>query len=486
MFPRRPQIADLLTLSVTAQRDVSATRRSLHRRDRDRFLGWKQEIATSGWDPASATPEQRVHRWLRDGETGVLRVRLASATAWSFALAMMLAALLGVGAAMVLFQYDGSRPINVLWVLLVFVALPLFTAGLSAIGMLYGWPRAGWMPGAGVWFWLWQRFAQRTWVNAGTTAEATMRTHAKVLRGALSGHAWWVGQCVGLAFVAAGAATFAVLLATSDLAFGWASTFDMDRSVLADGLASALWFWPALAPDVAMLNATVAERATPFAERYAQDPSAFKAWWRPLLALVLIYGVAPRLALTVVAAFAKSRAITKAFANHPSAADIDARLTTPFIESTDHAHDAKDSHEPELPTIASAPIDSAIPARSDVSRWLRWADAPLPSEAATNEVIAIGGEASLEDDRRALDRLTESVTAGNVRIVVKAWEPPLGEFTDWLVELRQRIGEGRDVDVVAMMRDASDQAKAAVWQRSLSRLADPWLRVYTANVEGDA
>ncbi|MEM9752459.1 MAG: DUF2868 domain-containing protein [Planctomycetota bacterium] len=486
MYQEKLRFADLLTLSVTAQRDLSATRRSLHRRDRERFLAWVDERPTSGWDPETAVPVERVARWLREGEAGGLRVRVASALAWSFWISVIAAFGLGIAAALILFRYDGDRPINVLWVMLVFVALPLGTALISAVGMTTGWPRVGWTIGGGVWNWLWRRLAGRAWASAGTSVEALARTHAKVLRRALIAHAWWVGQCVGLAFVFGGTAAFAVILATSDLAFGWASTLELDRALLEDGLGYALWFASDLAPDAAMIEATVAERATPFVDRYAADPAAFKAWWQPLLVLVIAYGVVPRLLLTAVAGWRRARAVRRATANHPSVADLDARLVTPFVDSVESmalSDEGETSRMPALPELSAAPMQDQGTAHEVF--WLRWAEAPLPGNHAGGKTVPIGGDASLADDRRAMDTIAEIPHDQTVCIAIKAWEPPLADFTDWLTELRQRLGDGRDVQVVAMLRGPSDAPKAGVWQRSLARLADPWLRVFTAEVASE-
>lgn len=402
----------------------------------------------------------------------------------------MLSALLGIGAAMVLFRYDGTRPINVLWVVLVFVALPLATAVVSAVGMLIGWPKATWMPGAGAWSWLWQRLSRGAWASAGTTARALAQSHAKVLRRGLLAHGWWVGQCVGLTFVVAGAATFGILLATSDLAFGWSSTLDISTEKLADAFRAAFWFAPAWAPDAAMLDATVAERATPFADRYTEDPAAFKAWWRPVLVLVLAYGVAPRLLLTGIAGLRRSRAVSRALASHPAFHEIDARMTTPFVESADGALH-RDTTEPSgVPVIQAFPtVDSVLSSDGSTrTRWLSWAEAPLPREATAPlaDVLAVGGEATLESDRQAIETLAGERGDTTTRIAVKAWEPPLAEFTDWLKALRERIGDGRPVEVVAMLRGDADHDKSGVWRRALDRLGDPWLRVYAAPIETEA
>lgn len=478
-FRTQPAIADPVALSLIAQRDAPATRRSLHRRDRDRFLAWQRQADSSGWNPAEATATQRTLRWLDEFEDGRLRQRVASTSGWAWGIAVVFAAVVGVGAAMALFRYDGSRPINVLWVLAIFVVLPLITAVLSAIGMLIGWPKAHWMPGATLTNWLWRKLVTHGHAESSLPWTSLWQRHARVLSPSLTAHAWWVGQSVGLAFVAAGAATFALLLATSDLAFGWASTLNLEPAAVQRGLAQAFWFAPSLAPDTAMLEATVAERATPFVERYADHAEAFKAWWLPLLALLLVYGLVPRLALTLFAGWRQRRIIARAFASHPALQEIDARMTTPFVETVEASadHRAIDNAGDAAETQTRS-FDSRTSAATQL--WLRWADAPLPRDVSRADVLVAGGDATLEEDQRSLDVLARAASGAAIRIAVKAWEPPLAEFTDWLRILRKRLGDGPTIEVVAVMRDDHDRGAAHVWQRKLGQLADPWLRISVA------
>jgi hypothetical protein len=65
---------------------------------------------------------------------------------------------------------------------------------------------------------------------------------------------------------------------------------------------------------------------------------------------------------------------------------------------------------------------------------------------------------------------------------VKAWEPPLGEFIDWLGELRAALGARAPIFVVPIEPDGAlaSGSDARIWSRALDAAGDPFLFVVTA------
>ena len=75
-------------------------------------------------------------------------------------------------------------------------------------------------------------------------------------------------------------------------------------------------------------------------------------------------------------------------------------------------------------------------------------------------------------------------TAGanpGLMILVKAWEPPMKDFLDFLRELRAALPSDRLIHVLPLGRSAAGEVTAAeaphrdLWQNVLARLGDPWL-----------
>ena len=472
----RFHLADLLALAIQDRRDAERSRRELLARDK----------------PApgpAAEPDLRA--WVRRVDRGEARAQALSLTrtaAWGASLAGVL---LGVAVASATLAYDGARPVNVLVAAVALAALPLAFSVLSALAV--AWPagskRGGGAPGASggepggspltPGRWLVGLAARVPWLPA---------VWREVLTRPLAGFAgervllgptlrWWalsLSQLFGLGYAAAGLLTAVFLVATRDLAFGWGSTLELDPGQLHAAAEAAVWFSPGLCPPAEAVALTRTYRAASF--RDAVDPELFTVWWPWLLAVQAAYGLAPRLALAAVAFGCRRRAVAAAAASWPGADAVLRRLREPAVTT----------HPAEAPTpaplgVAPTPVPGGTAAASPVQDpegaaeaavALTWAEAPAPAGA-----LPVGGRRSLDEDRAAAAEAAGRAAGGVVRVFVKAWEPPVLEFTDFLADLREALGRGRPVRVTPRVRGAADAADVAVWADRLAAAGDPWLRV---------
>ncbi len=100
-------------------------------------------------------------------------------------------------------------------------------------------------------------------------------------------------------------------------------------------------------------------------------------------------------------------------------------------------------------------------------------------------LMTAGGASSIAADDALVTQLsrTSATDAVDVAIVVKAWEPPLLEFVDFVQAMRRVLGSGPEIVVYPLATsDAGalvpgDDAHVDVWRRQLGRVGDPWLRV---------
>jgi len=134
------------------------------------------------------------------------------------------------------------------------------------------------------------------------------------------------------------------------------------------------------------------------------------------------------------------------------------------------------------------------PARPDgldepVGAIIRWSGAPGSTAAIQDAfgelpVLEAGGANTLEADREAAAELAERIEDGQgVAVLVKAWEPPLMEMTDYLRELRGVLPDGRPILVFPLgpgkdteLRPGSDR-HADIWKHYLNTSEDPWIRI---------
>jgi len=187
------------------------------------------------------------------------------------------AALLGLILAIVLLKGDELGRVNLLYLLLLFVFLPILLLTASSI-MLATRRRSAtmnWLSSLPLWPAAWQE-ARRT------LGEHGLNRHWLVLQGQACGTCYSIGLLTG----------FLLMLLFSDISFVWRSTLleAGDLAPVLHWLALPWWWWEAAQPALELLAITRDSRLTP-AEAPAQ---AYGQWWRYLLMAQLAYNLAPR------------------------------------------------------------------------------------------------------------------------------------------------------------------------------------------------
>ncbi|NBC11111.1 MAG: DUF2868 domain-containing protein [Planctomycetes bacterium] len=488
--PPSPTLADLVTLAAALRQDQrlpEAQRRSL-----DRELG-----------PAVSTlrvkPARQLTAWARavaDRTPEVARAhrQASAAQAWAVLLAAGLGTLLGVGVALGVFYYDGSSRINVLAVLAVFVLLPLLLLLPLLIAMLPA-RLASAVPGVGPLAELCRG------VSVGRVAAAGVRLLPRGMRDRLAWTADTLGsqrtlyahvqkwailawsQVFAVMFTAAAIVTLLVLVVLTDLAFGWSTTLDVEAADvhrLTDALAT-----PWAATGQAVPGRELVEASRYFRMDAAQpppaDPAALGAWWRFLVAAMACYGLLPRVVMLGVCLAVRRRAVHAALRATPGAGAVLRRL-----HQTAVAFDAEGDAEtprppaPDMATITNAPAADVL---------IIWADAPIeaaPSDwqVSTDRRMPAGGKTSVAGDRAVIEAAASRAGDGAVGVLVKAWEPPMGELLDFLRALREALGDGVEVTVLPVGEATAGQR--AAWPRRLATLRDPWLRVVEPTTSADS
>ena len=113
----------------------------------------------------------------------------------------------------------------------------------------------------------------------------------------------------------------------------------------------------------------------------------------------------------------------------------------------------------------------------DVRRWLR-----EYHHAVAASLHAVGGT-NPRDDAAAIAAVAEDPQRRPVLLLVGAWEPPTGDYLDFLADLRRALGERRMLHVMLYQRGSSGllrsvrPAEVRTWKGHLAALADPWLEV---------
>ena len=443
---------------------------------RDRAIGLKLE---------SRDPVRRVRGWWRavaPGEEGT-GARLGRIRGAVTAVMALLGAVLGVSLALAAFQYDGSQPVNVVRLIALLVVVPSLFLIVSLL-LLPG--RVAVLRG------IQDLIAP---LNPGALALAVFRRFASVSPELARAFDWRAGrssaarvakwqvmcwsQVAAVGFNIAVLATAVLLVAFSDLAFGWSTTLDVDPEAVTRTVHAIAWPWHALVPS-AVPSAALVEQSQFFRldDGGLASGRELTAWWPFTLATIVTYGLLPRLLLLGLA-IARLRAAERALLlDDPGVTALIDRMTLPAVETAAAEHEA-----------APAPPPGAADYREATgrARAVIWESCASVEDARAHarsrlglDLVAIveaGGSRTLGADRQALDVIGASDT-GTTVVFTPAWEPPLLELLDFLGEIRRRVGAEHSI-VVAPVADGARAVTAVeheTWARAIGRLRDP--RVY--------
>jgi hypothetical protein len=204
-------------------------------------------------------------------------------------------------------------------------------------------------------------------------------------------------------------------------------------------------------------------------------------WWPFLVACMACYGLAPRLGLLAFALLRQRAALRRVFGSLPGAADLRDRLDSQWIATAGPGGEPA----PIAPAVLAHP-NAPPPARVRAVRWSGLAladpDAAALVRAALGSELAgatSGGAGSGKSDAALIAELAGAEEPP--ALLVKAWEPPLAEFLDWLGELRAALGAGAPIFVLPVAEAAGGPPALAagrdarIWSRGLDAVGDPWL-----------
>jgi hypothetical protein len=404
-----------------------------------------------------------------------------------------LGAVLGAATAFAVFAYDGGSPVNVMHVLAVFALLPCFLLAATVVLALPESWRAR-VPGLaalqdvlrvaspGRWQPALRRVLLPAQREALDRAIGLARRHRRLYGDAQKWLLLVSSQLFAVSFYSAALAVAALLVVFSDLAFGWSTTLTSEAGTLyrVVSILSAPWarWLPDAVPSLALAEQTQYFRGT---GGFTGLAPRSVAWWPFLLACMACYGLLPRLALLGFAMLRQRAAMRRVFASLPGVADLRDRLDSQWIATAAEGGEPA----PHAPTVLAHPL-APRPPRVRAVRWsgLALADpdtAALVRAALGSELAGVttGGAGSGKSDAALIAELAGAEDPP--ALLVKAWEPPLGELFDWLGELRASLGAVVPIFVLPVADAAGGTPALAagrdarIWSRSLDALGDPWL-----------
>ncbi|MFK7787900.1 MAG: DUF2868 domain-containing protein, partial [Phycisphaeraceae bacterium] len=275
---------------------------------------------------------------------------------------------------------------------------------------------------------------------------------------------------------AAAVTTFVYLVFFSDLELGWSTTLDVEPGQfhqVVHGIALR-WSWQAaLTPSLELVEQSRYFRGTAF------EPANRGAWWPFVLTAMLVYGLLPRVVAFAVATQRLRVASTLALQSTPGAAELLATMRSAAMTGSDES----------LPQQVAERMDLvASPSRRPfVIDWSRSAGTAARAAELLGLELAgyqsAGGSRSVEEDRQAIEAVGRAVAEDGVVVLVKLWEPPMIETTEFLREVREAVGDRVPIHVVPVACDATgqvigdDPVLVEQWRQRVVAMGDPWTQV---------
>ena len=291
---------------------------------------------------------------------------------------------------------------------------------------------------------------------------------------------WFVisaAQWLAVAFYVGLVSVTLTLLVFTDLAFGWSSTISLSTDRVS-GLAQVLATpWAAFAPG-AVPSMELVEQSR-FVRLADPPPDSVRlgGWWPFLFFCIVVYWLAPRMLVLILALLRRQVALRELLLTDPEVVGLLERLSHPII--TPEARMPEATAPPAAPPLGQAPRDDGHPATGII--WNGAVDdtaAPALARAAgyviSGPCIAASSVAPRIEVPGGSDRLL---------ILTKGWEPPMLEFHDFLEQLRADAPNATLIVVPANLdADGVDTADRDVWAASIAQA--PTSRVFVAGGTG--
>jgi len=225
-------------------------------------------------------------------------------------------------------------------------------------------------------------------------------------------HKHWLllqSQAAALAFSCASLLVFFVLLLATDINFVWRSTLldATDLLPFLNTIALPWGFWERAQPSLVLLQATQDSRLL----ISGVDATRYAGWWQFILASQLYYSLLPRALVLVVARLSFI---------HQARQDLESRLQQEIIR---HPITPSKSH-------VLAPVVTELPSAIAINNWCGVALSllkPLTELDLRAENLLVAGPLATQEQQASAESWH-----GEQLVVVKAWEPPLGELLDFL------------------------------------------------------
>lgn len=383
--------------------------------------------------------------------------------------------LFGLLTGFTLLAYSGKEPVNVIYLLLVMVGLPLMSIMLTLLSMYTGTLGAKFFNHFSPLYYLEKiinffYFSKKVDLPK-VSLSSTMTKWIFLDKLQRFSFLFGLGLLVALVLT----------VISKDIAFAWSSTLEINAVTFQQTLAYLATPWQAILPSaVPTLELVEVSHYYRLGEQLdsnmIQNADKLGAWWKFLAMAMVFYAILLRLALWVWIHFSLKRTVRQEFFAIAGVDQLLSEFTTPFVST----------QAPSIENHLDLSVSEVVLADSDLekeySAVLGWnyseENLHLIVDAfavTSNALVVVGGKNSFGEDQATIESLQRSIL-----VYVKAWEPPTMDFMDFLEDVLDKESVTR-VNICPLgtssTRYASEPRDLQVWLNKLEKISSPKLGV---------
>jgi hypothetical protein len=374
-----------------------------------------------------------------------------------------------------LLSYSGAEPVNVIYLLLVMVGLPLLSMLLTLLSSFTG--------NIGANFFC--HFSPLYFLEKGVNfLPFAMKIDFSALPFSSTLAKWIFLQRLQLFSFLFALGLFLALVLTiisKDIAFAWSSTLEIDPVVFQNTLAmlATPWqsFFPSAVPSLELVEISHYFRlGDKLDATMVQNADKLGAWWKFLAMATLTYALILRLLFWFMMKVGFQKQLKKEVMALAGVKKLLKEFSSPFV-STQSV-----KHEQHLELTEEASMSASETLSDSYASLLAWNYAEKTllllqdhNKIAAKNIAVVGGRNSFSEDKAIVDNLK-----GKILLYVKAWEPPTMDFMDFLADVLEK----KEVVIVEICplgtsteNYSSKKSDIEMWLKKLEQISSEKLEV---------
>ncbi len=337
---------------------------------------------------------------------------------------------LGIFSGLALLKYSGSEPVNLLYFLGAVFLLPLLTMAMALLAMLRANRAKSTLIHLSPAYWMERIFIFFT--------DKNHEMNYKIQVNPLVANWIIIRRSQELALVFSLGLFLALMgtVASQDIAFSWSTTLQITPEAFHRFVSMFALPWKAVLPQ-AVPSLELIEHSHYFRlggklnSGMIEHAELLGEWWKFLAMITLFYALFLRFVLFVLASIGLKSALKRAILLISGARDLLREMEEPLIQS--EASIAEKEFKPEK--LVEGVIVTSI--QKTYNSTMGWAIDEMSIlvqndrlSLEVDDTYEVGGSHTLEEDQRIVES-----ASGDILLYVKSWEPPTGDFIDFLADL---------------------------------------------------